>query len=289
MYEIIVHAHPHCEEAIAAFLESYHIQSAIKILTTEGEEGISFYLVREDWSRFQGRFEAKLQEISEIFETPLPQLTMKTLDDDAWKNAWKRYARIYRFGKELVVKPTWRKLRKPPNCPVISIDPRMAFGTGGHASTRLCIYHLLQIRRERPGCLKMVLDVGTGSGILSIVAAQLGACRVVATDIDADVVQIAMENAAKNNVVTRIEFITTPLDKIPGKYSLILANIYESALSELLEEFAKHLQLGGILVVSGLMANQGKDFVKKAERFGLRKVSRRFSRPWVSYGFEGLK
>ena len=290
MYEIVVHAHPFCEEAILAFLEERNIQPAVvEMPSLEKEKSVVFYLSEKDWEAFEGEFLEKLREVSRIFGVAVPRVSVAPLDDASWRDTWKRYARIYRFGGELIVKPSWRKLRKPPSCPVVSVDPRMAFGTGGHASTRLCIYHLLHIRRERPGCLREVLDVGTGSGILSIVAVKLGAGRVVATDIDPDAIEIARENAVRNNVASRIEFALKPLDEIPGKFSLILANIYETVLSELLGEFSKHLRPDGLLVVSGLTAEQGRGFVGKAERFGLRKVMQRFSRSWVSYGFEGVK
>ncbi len=289
MYEIVVHAHVYCEEAILAFLEENNIRSAVGVIPSEMEEPIVFYLGEEEWVTFRERFTEKLREISRIFGASFPKISVTSLDDTLWRDAWKRYARIYRFGNELIVKPSWRKLRKSYDCPVVSIDPQMAFGTGGHASTRLCIRHLLSIRRERPECLREVLDVGTGSGILSIVAVKLGAGRVVATDIDPDAIEIATENAVRNDTAPKIEFTLSPLEKIPGRYSLILANIYESVLSKLLGEFSRHLQSDGLLIVSGLMAEQGREFVKKAERFGLRRVMHRFSRSWVSYGFEGVR
>ncbi len=286
MYEVLVHTGPQCEEAIVAFLEENQIQTAVKADDSGVVEGILFYLGAQDWDSFRGRFGEKLREIARIFRTAPPDISVRSVEESAWRNAWKRYARIYRFGEDLIVKPTWRKLRKRPACPVLSIDPQMAFGTGGHASTRLCVHHLRWIRRERPRVLRRVLDVGTGSGILAMVAVLFGAGRVVATDIDPEALRVARENADRNGIAGQIDFTAVPLREVPGTYSLILANIYESVLTELLEEFVRHLEPGGILVVSGLLSNQGKPFLDRVLRVGLRRDRERHSGSWISYALE---
>ncbi|RTZ93157.1 MAG: hypothetical protein DSY91_02605, partial [Deltaproteobacteria bacterium] len=181
-----------------AFLEEHQVQTAVNVAEPGDEEALAFYMTEREWALFSSRFEVKLGEISEIFGVPKPRVTVRTISDQAWRDEWKRYARIYRFGRDLIVKPSWRKLRKRPSCPVISIDPQSAFGTGGHASTRLCIYHLLELRRNRPDSMREVIDVGTGSGILAIAASLLGASRVIGTDIDPEAVRVAQENARRN-------------------------------------------------------------------------------------------
>jgi len=285
MVEVIIQSPGVIGEAALAYLGENNILAAVRSGFAGEHEDIVFYLDEIKWEEFRLALHRKLHEISEIFKSPIPKLAENSLKQEVWQNAWKRYARTYRFGKDLIVKPTWRKLRTSLACPVISIDPQMAFGTGGHASTRLCIHHLIRIRKEAPECLDEVLDVGTGSGILAIAAARMGAGRVVALDIDFNAIQTAERNALHNGVADVIEFRKGVLDEAPGEYGLIMANVDEEVLSGLLGEFARHLRHSGRLVVSGILSEHEDAFVKKTGQFGLRKISQRHSREWVSYCF----
>jgi len=271
------------------FLEAMNIPAAVNASVGAGRSVISLYIENHEWDDLRENIVKKLREIAGIFDVPAPEVAVRDLEEASWRDAWKRFARVYRFGSELVVKPTWRRLRKDPGCPVISIDPRMAFGTGGHASTRLCIHHLRFIRRKRPDCLESVLDVGTGSGILAIAAVLFGAGRTVATDIDPDAVRVARENAALNGVAEHIRFTMDPLREISGRFGLIMANIFESVLIELLDDFKRRLAKDGMLVVSGLLASQGGGFVEKASAAGLRKRRQRRAGSWISYVFEAAR
>lgn len=283
MIEVIIQSAGDCEEAVLAYLDENNIQAAVKSGFAGGRENIVLYLDESEWEAFKPLLVEKLREISNIFGVSPLILGENLLTQEAWENKWKRFARTYHFGGEIIIKPSWRKLRKVPPCPVVCIDPQMAFGTGGHPSTRLCIYHLIHLRNEKPACLNEVLDVGTGSGILAITAARLGARRVMAVDIDSDAVQVAKENALRNGVSNIVEFREGTPEDVSGEYGLIMANINEAVLSGLLEEFIRHLRRSGRLVVSGILSEQGKAFVEKAARFGLGKMSQRHSRGWVSY------
>ncbi len=278
----LLHPGP-CEEALLAFLEACGLSPAVKRGFADGEDSVIFYMDEASWKAFQGKLREGLDRICGIFGQSPPEISARPLDSVQWQEAWKRYAKIYRFGKDLIVKPSWRVLRTQPTCPVISLDPRMAFGTGGHASTRLCLRHLLQIRKVAPDQFCDVLDVGTGSGILAIAAARLGAERVVAVDIDRDALTVAEENARRNGVAELIEFQPGSLAGIHDRFDLILANINESVLTELFPEFARRLRSTGILVVSGILRKQGQAFLKKAVRAGLERRSTRVEKEWVSY------
>ena len=272
-----------CEEAMVAFLETIGVSPAVKLGFGGASEAIVFYMEEEPWEMFREVLRERLKEISRIFRTSPPEVSVRCIETSEWRDAWRRYARIYRFGRELVVKPSWRVLRVPPTCPVISIDPQMAFGTGGHASTRLCLRHLLRIQRDAPDRFREVLDVGTGSGILSIAAVLLGARRCVAVDIDSEALSVARQNAEKNGVMSSIEFRDGGITGVTERFDLILANINEAVLSGLLQDLVSRMRTGGVLVVSGILRDQGQAFLKKASRAGLKQQSRRVEREWISY------
>ncbi len=283
MREVMLHIPKQCEEAVSAFLAENGVIPAIINGFWDQTEKTVFYLDEEWWGNFKPHLLKKLNEVSRIFGTPPPILSERPLEAKEWQDAWKRYTKIYRFGQDLIIKPTWRKLRKNPACPVISIDPETAFGTGGHASTRLCIRQMLFHRKRRPEYFNEVLDMGTGSGILAIVAACLGARYVLAVDIDQDVLPIARANAEKNGVADIIEFRKGSIGNCDGYYDLILANINEGVLSNLLKGLRSLLKPDGILVVSGILREQENMFLEKATRNGLKRLTRRSLKEWVSF------
>ncbi len=168
-----------------------------------------------------------------------------------WRDSWKRYFRPQRIGRALVVKPSWAAYRLRRGDTVIEIDPGMAFGTGQHPTTAMCLRALEDL--VRPGV--SVLDVGTGSGILAIAAAKLGAARVLALDIDPLAVAAARQNAAANGVAGAVEARERTLDETAsaGAYDLIAANISGLTIERLAPAFARSLAPGGVLVASGFL------------------------------------
>ncbi len=270
-------------EALIAFLHENGYSPVTKSGFSETGEAVVFYLDTARWKAFRNRLARKIGEISTLFGIPRPALSVRPIKPEVWQNAWKTYARTYRLGRDLIIKPSWRTLRKPPDCPVITIDPQMAFGTGGHASTRLCLRHLIRLHKKAPACLVRVLDVGTGSGILAIAAVQLGANRVEAVDIDPDALAVARENALKNGAAGKIRFYEGSIERASGTYGLILANLRFPLLVPLLEKTAGHLTPSGILVISGLLREQGTAFLEAATDAGLKPVSKRASGDWISF------
>ncbi len=285
MYEIIIHAHEVAAEAIGAFLESRGIPYGVGTEPEREAVKVFFYLEEKVWRGLKGLMWEKLQEIGSIFRIPHPVIEESPLQED-WKVAWKRYARTYRIRDALVIKPSWRSFRKSPACPVISIDPQMAFGTGGHPSTRLCLYYLVDIAETCPLRMEKVLDVGTGSGVLAIAAAKLGARCIHAIDVDSDAVKTAKENIRRNGVEANIVLERKELREVQDRFPLILANLEESVLLSLLPEFSRRVASDGWLIVSGLVSRQGRTFVARAREEGWRKVSHRHSGVWVSYCLE---
>jgi ribosomal protein L11 methyltransferase len=181
-----------------------------------------------------------------------------------WAEAWKRDLVPFAVGR-VFVRFSWAPARPPPGCVEVVLDPGMAFGTGAHPTTALCLEALGDALLERPGA--SVLDVGTGSGILAIAAARLGAGRVAASDLDPAAVRVARENAARNGVELAVD--GRGADAVPGRFDLVLANILANALASLAPALAARLAPGGLLFLSGLLDGQEGEVRRACEAAGL--------------------
>jgi ribosomal protein L11 methyltransferase len=190
-----------------------------------------------------------------------------------WRDAWKRYFRVDRIGPRLVIVPSWETYAPRPGDVVLNLDPGRAFGTGSHASTRLC---LLELEALSP--VDRFLDLGTGSGILAIAGAKLWPqSTAVAIDIDPDAVDAARENIAGNQLSPRIHCSTTALDQLHERFPLILANIQASVHMALCDRVCDRLSPAGSLVLSGLLTEQVDEVVAHYEQRGLRLSATRTS------------
>ena len=171
--------------------------------------------------------------------------------NEDWAEGWKQHFPAVRIGRRLVVKPTWEAFSREGDDVVIELDPGMAFGTGTHGTTRLCLEAVAALFEER--VRRRVLDVGTGSGILAVAAAALGAERVLACDIDADACAIAGDNARLNHVSDRVEVSGAPLQALEGGFDLVLANILAEENIRLGDALVTRVAPGGVLVLSGIL------------------------------------
>ena len=178
-------------------------------------------------------------------------LQERVLEDLEWANAWKEHFRVLRIGRRTVIVPTWREHEVKPGEVVIDLDPGMAFGTGHHPTTRMCLESLESV----VGPELYVLDVGCGSGILSIAAAKLGAGRVTGLDTDPVAVKTAEENARNNGVQDRVAIFegSLPHESVDrNSYDVVVANISAKVVSGLAGELAASVRAGGTLLVSGI-------------------------------------
>jgi ribosomal protein L11 methyltransferase len=184
-------------------------------------------------------------------EKPLRWRRARRLPEERWRDSWKRYFQPQRIGQRLLVKPSWAKYEVGAGDAVIEIDPGMAFGTGHHPTTAMCLRALE--RRVRPS--DPVLDLGTGSGILAIAAARLGARRVLALDVDPEAVKAARENVAANGVRATVEVRegTMPDGAGEERFDIIVANISSLTIERLAASLTDTLSDGGTLVVSGFL------------------------------------
>ncbi len=183
--------------------------------------------------------------------------------DEDWNAAWKRGLAPFTIGR-VFVRPSWIEADPPPGAVEVVLDPGMAFGTGRHATTALCLASIDRLLLERPGV--DVLDVGTGSGLLAIAAAKLGAGRVAATDTDPEALRTARENALRNAVALELSLGSTPPE---GAFPVVVANIVAGTLVALAPELARRVAPGGVVLVSGILAGQEGEVRAAYEAQGL--------------------
>jgi ribosomal protein L11 methyltransferase len=224
--------------------------------------------------------------LAEWLADDAPELTWRWQANEDWEREWRKGLRPRKVSRRVVVKPTWTDWAAAPGEVVIEIDPQMAFGTGEHATTRGCLRLLDGAIREGD----RVLDVGSGSAILSIAAALLGAARVTALEYDADANVNARENIERNGVGERIELreemADPPLLATFGTFDLVLANILSSVIRPLLPTFASALTDGGRLIVSGILSRERDEVVDDARAAGFILAAEDGEEEWWSALFE---
>jgi ribosomal protein L11 methyltransferase len=214
----------------------------------------------------------------------LPEPTFRTIEDEDWMAAWKKHYRPILIGKKLLILPAWIE-REDPGRVAVKIDPSMAFGTGTHPTTQLCLEMVEDY--TRPGI--NVMDVGCGSGILSVAALKLGAGHALGVDIDNAAVISSKENAEANGVLERLEVgIGSVTELLEGKFSLrqaplVLANILAPVIIRLFDAgLADLVEPDGILVLSGILDTQAPDVLAAAKARGLKHLHTRQQGDWVA-------
>ncbi|MEO6890553.1 MAG: 50S ribosomal protein L11 methyltransferase [Ktedonobacteraceae bacterium] len=195
-----------------------------------------------------------LWHLSSLGSQFVGELKTRVVHEEDWANAWKDYYHVTHIGRRLVIRPSWREYTPGAGEVVLTLDPGMAFGTGLHPTTRLCLEQVEL--RTRPGM--QVLDVGTGSGILALAAAKLGAEHVDAIDNSSVAVESATTNAEVNGLSERISVALGTLDapeaqRLAGRYDLVLVNILAGVIGSLAPSLARVLAPGGLLIASGII------------------------------------
>ncbi len=212
------------------------------------------------------------------FSGVIATIEEETVPNTDWNARWRQYFKPFAVTEGLWVRPPWEVLPDNARGIEIIINPQMGFGTGHHESTCL----LLQWMMTLPFRGKSVLDVGTGSGILAILAHQLGAKRIVGVDIDADAIANARENIALNNATT-IALQVGDIHEVPEEaFDVILANIQLPVLQQLGEPFSRRLTPNGIVLVSGLLNRDAGLLVPEYQHYGLQFEEQRFLGEWVA-------
>ncbi len=213
---------------------------------------------------------------------PIGDLQTRIVEEADWADAWKAYFPVLRIGRRIVIRPTWRRHRRLPGDVVLALDPGMAFGTGLHPTTRLCLAGLEAVadRGELDGA--RVLDVGCGSGILAIAAVKLGAADAFGVDTDPVAEETTLANARRNRLVRRVTAREGSLPSGRLAFDVVLANLIAGVLVPLAEPLWDELRPGGILLASGIFHDREAAVVAAFEAAGLTVTDRTTEGDWVA-------
>ncbi len=208
------------------------------------------------------------------------EIKIDSVNMEDWANNWKKYFKPLPIGDKLLIQPTWLDDEKTDRL-MLHIDPGLAFGTGGHNTTKLCLEQLEKV--INPGM--NILDVGCGSGILSIASLLLGAKSATGVDIDALAVKTAIENGKINNLLyPEYNMIQGDLtDKISGQYDIIVANIVADIIIRLCKDIKQYMHAGSLFIVSGIVDIREDDVTTAFYENGLDIVSRNEEGGWVCF------
>ena len=220
--------------------------------------------------------EAKINEFSINNKIDVQISKNKEIEDMDWANEWKKYYEPFYIGN-ILIKPSWIEIDET-DYTVLEINPGMAFGTGLHETTNLCIEQLQQLQLDN----KSVLDIGCGSGILSVASSKLGAKDVFATDIDPLAVEATLDNAELNKISNIKAVEGSLLDKVDKKYDVVIANILLNVLDILIPDLPKALEKDGIFICSGLINSQRDNIVNILEKNNFEIVEISKKGEWIS-------
>ena len=248
------------------------------------EKEVLAYFNKHNWSQeIQTGLVGFISQIIPTFTRR--DIQVKALSDFDWSTSWKQYFKPVRITSTIVVLPPWEEYPIQEGDVPIIINPQMAFGTGQHESTQLVIQGMA--KWLKPGM--QVLDVGTGSGILAIIADKLGAESVAAIDHDIEAVKNASENAVLNKVSGGMRIVLAELEQlIPQEFDLILANINKNALLKYAGLFPDFMSAQGKLILSGILATDDRTVVEQYHQQGFRLVSKHLKKEWLALVFEGI-
>ncbi|MHB9130307.1 MAG: 50S ribosomal protein L11 methyltransferase [Armatimonadota bacterium] len=266
-------------------------EAAAEVLKAAGADGVSEEwrqgrtYVRGFWKDIieQEAAAATERALKHLIEAGLltgpPMVTVTTMEDQDWLEGWKQFFSPLEISPRLAVVPSWETYTPKPGQAVVTLDPGMAFGTGTHGTTFACLQALSEYLQ--PGM--EVCDVGTGSGILSIAAAKLGAGRILATDNDDLAIRVAYENAKVNEVAKRIEFrVASLLDGVDDTFDLVIANILAPVILLLIPELPRVLRSQGLFISSGYITTQEAEISAALEAAGHTVLARYQREEWVT-------
>ncbi|MBM7870220.1 ribosomal protein L11 methyltransferase [Clostridium pascui] len=204
-------------------------------------------------------------------------VTVTKVNEADWENNWKKYYKPTKIGQKVVVRPIWEEYKASPEELVIDLDPGMAFGTGTHETTRMCVKALEKYVKED----STVFDIGTGSGILAIAAAKLKANKVIGVDLDPVAVKSAKENISFNKV-DNIEILHGNLmDVVNGKANIVVANIIADIIIFLTDEVKSFIEKDGYFISSGIIKDRKQDVINKLKSSGFEIIEENTEGEWV--------
>ncbi len=246
------------------------------------ETAVSFYLEESEDAFSQIKeIEKELVNLSKEGEYGRLRTEFDKVKNEDWENNWKKYYHPIKIGERIIIKPTWEDYDKKDSEVVVELDPGMAFGTGSHASTHMCLEFLEKTVRQGD----RVFDIGTGSGILAITALKLGAESAKAVDIDPCAVKIAKENALLNGYSEPVfKVLEGNLDnEAEGEYDIVIANIVADVICDLTKTVGKFIKKDGKFITSGIIDFKADKVRNAICEAGLKIVEEKNEKDWYSF------
>jgi len=213
---------------------------------------------------------------------PIGELRTRVVHEADWAEAWKAYFPVMRIGRRLVIRPTWRRHRRGPDDVVLALDPGMAFGTGLHPTTRLCLAAVESLADRGAVDGARVLDVGCGSGILAIAAVRLGAATAFGVDTDPIAIEATTANARRNSVMRRVRARAGSLPSGQPPFDVVLANLIAGVLVPLAPALREEMRPGGTLLASGIFVDRETEVATAFATAGLTVTGRTAEGDWVA-------
>jgi len=276
--EIRIDIDPIAHEAVSPFLFDLGCTGIV----TEDLQGHSLkaYLpLKKNPGHTRKQISAFLQKLDQIFpEIPSPGLTFTETEDQDWNRSWRRFFHADRVTRNLLIIPAWQPMPDAIDGHVIRIDPGPAFGTGQHATTRMCLDAMEKIHFSKPWTM---LDVGTGSGILATYGAKLGASKILAIDIDPEALRWAEQNIQLNDLSEFIDLSNTPLERVGGTFSVLTANLILGQILKLLNRFSHLLKPGGWLILSGILNDQVAEIKRALDKTPCHETETLYQEDWA--------
>ncbi|NLE45235.1 MAG: 50S ribosomal protein L11 methyltransferase [Chloroflexi bacterium] len=280
--EICVDIDNEIAEAVAEVFSRYAYKRGVVIEAgpagwNAGSVSVKAYLPIDDsLPQKQRALEEALWHLSQI--APIPTPVIRSIAELDWSEAWKQHMTVMRIGQHIIIRPSWLDYQPMAGDVVIELDPGMAFGTGLHPTTQMCL-EALERHIHRGDA---VLDLGTGTGILSIAAAKLGASTVLALDNDPIAVEVARSNVLANDSQTTVTVGEGSLTDVTQSYNIILVNILAQVILDMLDQgLGQRLASGGIIATTGILDSQADDIIHALQRAGLELVNRDQINDWI--------
>lgn len=241
---------------------------------------IKFYLLESDDKIELIKNKIKEYEKNEKIKL-VYSIDQKIVKEEEWANNWKKYFKPIKITDNIVIKPTWEDIQTDENKLVIDIDPGMAFGTGTHETTAMCIKLIEEYLDKNKD---IVFDIGCGSGILSIISAKLGAKKVIGVDIDEAAIKVSKENIIKNNCENIVRIIKGDLlDKVEEKADIIVANIIAEVITDMIPSLEKYLKSNGTFISSGIIKEKEDIVISALNKHNYKIIDKKCDNGWVAF------
>lgn len=257
-------------EEISAFLANLtgcgteHAAGYKSLTPTDREQVIGYLIDTQQSTTLEKEILVFLNTLQQQFPDTKPAtLHTEIIEEIDWNENWKKHFKPFNITPRLVIKPTWEPYKPIKKEAVIEIDPGMAFGTGHHASTKLALELLEFLFFSKKSTPKMVLDVGTGTGILGMACALFGSVKIIAIDNDPDAVAAAKKNVSLNDLDAKIEVSDQNITTLDGSFNLVIANITHDVLTELSPILTRLITTSGPLILAGILKGDQQESIKR--------------------------